>query len=299
MPAAVDPRFAKPDCLFYVIGAQKSGTSWLHDYFLGHPGIHVTAWKEADYWNTVRPPFDVNTRLPGALAEQEKVPRLLRPLLPPLIKRRHANQRAVRDVARGADTGAHTGYADLLFEHYKGQPALGEVNPQYARLGAETFAEMAAMASNVRFVLIMRDPVSRVLSRLRQTAERAGRDPVQMLTEAVTEGAESDLVLRSRYDLVLDALNQAVAPEQVACFFYETLFQQSELDRLTDFLGAASRKGWTGRKVFASKGASFDVPPQVDRDLMALLAPTYAAIRARFGDRVPAKWRSTSGLVDA
>jgi hypothetical protein len=289
--ATLDPRFAKPACLFYVIGAQKAGTSWLHDYFLGHPQVHVTAWKEADYWNTVRPPHDVNTRLSGALAAQEKVPRLLRPFLPPLVKRRNADQRMAVDVARGADTGAHDGYADLMFQHYRGQPALGEVNPQYARLGAETFAEMAGMGRNVRFVFVMRDPVSRIRSRLRQTAARSGRDPGEVLAEAVAAGPAHDLIARSRYETVLAALDSAVPPGQVACFFYETLFEQAELDRLTGFLGVRPRKGWTGRKVFASKGAPFEVPPAVEQHLAALLAPTYSALRARFGDKVPAKWR--------
>lgn len=292
---SLDPRFAKPACLFFVIGAQKAGTSWLHDYFLCHAQVHVTAWKEVDYWNTVRAPHDVNTRLASVLADQEKVPSLLRPFLPPLVKRRYADQQMVTHIARGAETGAHDGYADVLFQHYRGQPALGEVNPQYARLGAETFAEMAGMARNVRFVFVMRDPVSRIMSRLRQTADRAGRDPVEMLAEAVANGPDADLIARSRYETVLAALDAAVPAEQVACFFYETLFSQSELDRLTGFLGVASRKGWTGRKVFASKGAPFEVPEALERDLATLLAPTYAAVRARFGAQVPEVWRGVDG----
>lgn len=286
-----DPRFATPDCLFYVIGAQKAGTSWLHDYFLTHPQISVTAWKEADYWNTVRSPFDVNTRLSGALADQDRTPKMLRPLLPPMVKRRNATQQMAQHIARGSDTGFHDGYADLLFQHYKGEPALGEVNPQYARLTAETFAEMAGLARNVRFVFVMRDPVARILSRLRQTAQKQGRDPLDVLTEAVDQGLSADLIRRSRYDLVLAELEAAVDLDQIACFFYETLFDQTELDRLTGFLGAKPRKGWTGRKVFASKGAAFEVPPALERGLMELLAPTYGMVRARFGAAVPTGWR--------
>lgn len=294
-PAAeLDPRFSRPDCLFYVIGAQKSGTSWLHDYFLGHPDIHVTAWKEADYWNTVRPPFDVNTRLEGALAEQDRLSPLARLFLPPLIRRRHANQRRVAAIARGADTGVHDGYADLLFDHYRGQTAVGEVNPQYARLGPETFAEMARMAETVRFVFVMRDPLSRILSRLRQTVVRSGGDPVAVLEQALAEGEASDLIARSRYDRVIAALEGAVPRANLAYFFYETLFEQAELDRLTGFLGARPRKGWTGRKVFASKGAPFDLPKTLEAALLDRLSPTYDMVRARFGDAVPAKWREVA-----
>lgn len=290
-----DPRFSKPGCLFYVIGAQKSGTSWLHDYFLGHPQVSVTAWKEADYWNTIRPPFDVNTRLDGALEAQAKVPALLRPFLPPLVKRRNACQQMAKSVTRGAETGLHDGYADLLFQHYRGEPAVGEVNPQYARLTSETFAEMAGLAETVRFVFVMRDPVSRILSRLRQTAARSGKDAITLLSDAVAEGGENDLIRRSRYDLVLTELRKAVPAQNIACFFYESLFDQAELARLTGFLGASRRKGWTGRKVFASKGAEFEVPAALDRQLMALLAPTYAAVHAEFGDLVPDKWRRAGG----
>ena len=56
---APDPRLRRPACLFYGIGAQKAGTTWVHDYLSGHPQVKVPAlFKEQQYWNHVRPPFD-------------------------------------------------------------------------------------------------------------------------------------------------------------------------------------------------------------------------------------------------
>mgnify|MGYP001814643827 CR=1 FL=1 len=39
--APVDPRFDDVGCLFFVIGAQKAGTTWLSRYFLEHPHVSV------------------------------------------------------------------------------------------------------------------------------------------------------------------------------------------------------------------------------------------------------------------
>lgn len=56
MSDPVDPRFTAAPCIFFVIGAQKSGTTWLHEYFVRHRDVAVPAWKETNYWNRVEAP---------------------------------------------------------------------------------------------------------------------------------------------------------------------------------------------------------------------------------------------------
>jgi hypothetical protein len=191
----------------------------------------------------------------------------------------------------------HRAYADAMFQAYRGQPVAGEITPAYSLLSAGDFADMAALGRDVRFFFIMRDPYARMISgvrhRLRKqhgrdgvTAERAIAD----LEEALADPGDGRM-LRSRYDRTIRELEAAVLPERIAYFFFERLFQQSELDRLTAFLGVGSRPGRFHRKVNVGAGGDIAIPPALEARAMEALAPVYDFVRGRFGDAVPEKWR--------
>jgi hypothetical protein len=73
--------------------------------------------------------------------------------------------------------------------------------------------------------------------------------------------------------------------------FYETLFDQRQIDRLTDFLGVARHPAPTERRVL--KGRKTGTRPAADRvaALRDALAPAYDFVAARFGSDVPGSWR--------
>jgi hypothetical protein len=299
-PASLDPRFARPRTLFFCIGAQKAGTSWLDRYLRDHPEICLPVQKELHYWTTVRQP-GASHWWPRVTFELEKMERrgfVERLFRGPERRRRDRSWRLADAMYRDTAPG-HWAYADTLFQVWRGQPVVGEITPDYAYLRAEVFAEMAALHPDVRFVYILRDPIDRLVSALKMSMRRAVRTDApriaarsfeDRLESAASDPEERNLEL-SRYDRTIRRLESVVAPERIGYFFYETIFAQPEVDRLADFLGVARRPGNFDKRVHAARGDEGALTPVMEARLAAVLAPTYAFVRARFGDRVPPQWR--------
>lgn len=288
---APDPRFRDPDCLFYGLGAQKAGTTWLHDYLSGHPQVKVPPlFKEQQYWNHVRPPFDAH------ILPDRPIPRaweVAKTRLWPLLKRDAATaQWAARQRAVARPRPDHRDHATALLAGWRGERAVGEITPGYARLTLAGFAEMAALSDNTRFFFVMRDPVGRALSAARMMARLpgAGQNAAAHLARAL-DGSDPAILDFSDYARTIRALEAAVPRAQIAYFFYETLFDQSEVDRLCAHLGVASHPAETGKVVFSFAGEGEDLPKDMIDATCARLAPVYAFLRGRADLSLPDSWR--------
>lgn len=301
-PAAPDPRFAGPEVLFFGVGAQRCGTTWIDRFLRAHPEAHLPARKELHYWDSLRSPLPEHrarrqeAERRRAEAEAGRLARMgpLRRWLEP------AESRARREVgALGAamlDRAApdHGAYAEALFHGWSGQRVAGEITPGYALLGADTFAEMAALAPDVRFFFVMRDPVERLLSGLRrELRKRHGTAATPaLLAERLAEAlaTEEDVNLaKSRYDRTLAALEAGVGAGRVATFFYETLFSQAEADRLAAHLSLPLRPAPLEARPNAARDAAGAVPEALRAEALARLAPVYDMVAQRFG-ALPPGW---------
>ena len=287
---APDPRFAAPRCLFWGIGAQKAGTTWLHDYLSSHPDVRVPrVFKEQQYWNHVRAPHDAHILPRGRAARLAEEVRTH--LLPRLKRDGATGEWAARQRAVARPRADHRDHATALFAHWQGEAAVGEITPGYARLGPGTFAEMAALSPRARFFFVMRDPVSRALSAARMAAKLTGGGPGDAIARALA-GEDTTLLEFSDYARTLHALEAAGVMGRTAVFFYETLFRQPQIDRLCAHLGVSPHPADTDRVVFSfAREAAPDDAPALEAELRRRLAPVYTAVRARFGDDVPEAWR--------
>lgn len=296
---ALDPRFAKPRTLFFGIGAQKSATSWLDKHLRTHPEVCMPVRKEQHYWTT-RAPGAADKRM--AWIEERLRKASGRSLWKSLTRTRRGRDRdeawkRMLTMLRH-DSDGHKAYADVLFQSYRGQPLVGEITPEYALLPAEGFREMSALGRDVRFIMIMRDPLDRLRSGSRQNLrKRSGADAVTpeglaaRMAEAVADPNDPGM-LRSRYDMTIRALDAAVPADKVFYFFYETMFRQAEMDRLADFLGIARRPAPVDKAVHVSSYSRMGFPPEVEAQALEALAPTYAFVRERFGELTPEKWQN-------
>lgn len=302
---AFDPRFRSVDCVFFVIGAQKAGTTWLSRYFLKHPAVAVPYWKENNYWNMVQ-----GASGPGRMLEAQRKRRetdgFLRKAAAQLPFTRHAkHQRAITLALKAADTAGapHSAYADLILENVNEQTkAAGELCPQYALLTSDTYREMSQLSDNTRFIYMMRDPVSRSISGARHALRKGGdSDPatpeaLSNILKTSAKRAGAGKMTHSNYDQTIERLEAAVRPENILYVFFERLFDQAELKRICDFVGAPFVAGDIARK---RNHAGEDAIPASTEDRVALaraLAPTYAYLRQRFGADLPGKWQESAAL---
>jgi len=298
----MDERFCRPRRLVFGIGAQKSATSWLAAYLSWHPEVHMSPRKELHYWSVVRGSHYHRTKLnddrdrdraraglDGSLLE------LLRNRLDDLTGRRRSSKHAIYGRLYDQPTAPHANYADALFFDYKGEPVAGEFTPAYATLSTESYCEMASLAPDVRFLFVMRDPVARLVSGVRHLlrGEVGSKDVTpELVRERIVEclaDAEHSALVRSRYDRTISRLEAAVGADKVFYLFYETMFRQSEMDRLCDFLEIARAPARLDRRVNAGSDSATAVDDELWRAMRANLAPVYDFVRQRFGS-LPVAW---------
>jgi hypothetical protein len=292
-----DPRFSLPRVIFFGVGAQKCGSTWLHDYLAGHPEIRVPrVTKELHYWNRRsgegvhwHPDTGLSKRLSAMMRRAG-----MRLLKGPEGRARAAEWAAWERCVARADP-RHGDYADVLLGK-DGAPGrvAGEITPAYALLGAGTLSEMARLAADVRFIYQMRDPVDRAVSAARMNISGSGATLTTETLEAALRRSldgDPDLVLaRSRYDETLAKLEGAVGAEKLGVFFYETFFDEAEIRRLTAFLDVAFLPPDTGKRVNLGMGGGMEISDDLRAALRDRLSATYEDIERRFGARVPDAW---------
>ncbi|SFD05601.1 sulfotransferase [Tropicimonas isoalkanivorans] len=289
-----DPRFGRPRTLIFGVGAAKCGTSWLNALLRSHPEIHVAHQRELHYWDVVRPPFNDKPKN-HARAHLDTLERL------PLWRRlaRAPALRYYRAAARMRETPdmRHSNYADVLFSRYSDAPIVGEVTPAYALLGAGTYAEMASLNEDCRFIFLMRDPVDRLHSGIRHDLRKSD-DGAPITEERVLAELKARLAVRDEaamarayYVRTLENLEAAVSQEKIHYEFFEHLFRTESIERLFGFLGVDPVETDASRK--RNQGISTGAPiSEAFRELaVEELDHVYRFVRDRFGDRVPERWR--------
>lgn len=263
------------------IGAQKAGTSWLASYLGDHPEVFMPAIKEIHFWNgrNAKPGKGPEARLRRLLAKFEKGG-----------ERSEGRQRIRRDMLRerlamGADVSS---YMDFFGKWSKGLPVWCDITPAYAILDRGDFAQMAAVAGDVRFIFVMRNPADRYWSQLRFARRNVPNlDPFAQFRARLDHPAYR---LRSDYRRTLAELFAAVDASRVHLAFFERLFTQVEVERLCDFLGVARCPA-----DFTPVGqtASREV---MSADMRALAVRHFAGVyrfaEGHFAGDIPESWRN-------
>lgn len=283
------------------VGATKAGTTWLWDHLSGHPDCHVRAIKELHYFDTLEN---------GAFARQIKVQTAFAERLAlraasglgdaARVEQRRADVAEWLEVLRRKveDVPAYLAY--LAGGARSSQRLVADVTPAYASLPEARLRQMAGMAADVRFLYLLRDPVSRFWSHVRMIAERAVRTAAEVpaaaraLLDDILDGRPSAALDRGDYAGALTRLNAAVAPGRLLVMFHEDLMTARGYSRLCAFLGIAEGRPDFGRRVFAS--APIEMTDAQRARLGAFLAPQYAHVGRHFA-ALPEAWRRNMNEV--
>ncbi len=304
----VDPRFASAPTLFFVIGAQKSGTSWLYAYMRQHARICVPYWKELNYWARIEGIFsdDVMLRTARRMRAKDSIPFRIKRRFGFVDKRTQADDLGYRHAVATArkPRAPHKAYADAIFAAYTPEcGAFGEVCPQYALLSAETFREMSRLGPNVRFVFVMRDPVARFISSVRHDIRHSSGEE-GITQENLSAGALEALKdhqgwsqRMTRYQDTIAQLETYVSKDQISYCFYEDLFDQDQIDRLCAFLGVASWPADVDRKIHLGARPEVTLPQAQQTTIAQHFRDVYAVMAQKFGNDLPAAWRASRALI--
>lgn len=284
----VDHRFSKPEVLFFGVGAQKAGTSWLHVFLNSHPEVCVPAGKEMHYWTRVE-------------HGNEYMLNYYRDLL---AKRRESGAGNIRKIENRirfleVEDSTHSKYADVLFHRYNGQKVVGEITPDYSNLSRKAFSFLSQLNKDTRFLFLMRDPIERLHSAIRKSLRNAaGGDRSAEISEKQILAelhriakTNSAAIKRSRYDRTIIELEAAVAREKIGYFFYEDIFTDKNVDGICDFLSISRMDGDFKTQVNPGNPRTREMDPEFRDVSLKLIGEVYGNLAERFGDKLPAAWR--------
>ena len=143
---------------FIVIGAQRSGTTWLHRVLSQHDKLWVTPAKELHY-------FDKQSITLGALNKYERH-----------RARFWSWQRAAIDprwFCRYWFLPRSDDWYGKLFRRARAMGKItGEITPAYAALSDQKWDEIHSLFPDVRLIFLMRDPIARTWSALRNNMKK-------------------------------------------------------------------------------------------------------------------------------
>lgn len=258
---------------FLCVGAQRSGTSWLSRNLRSHPGIWIPPCKEVHY-------FTRSTRYhsPSHLECRHCVEKFFGRSQSAQTWRwlffgharswlaraeRAEKLRRIRWIAEYFFGTVDDDWYFRLFRDGTGK-IRGELTPDYALLEADDVARIAGILPNLRVILLMRDPVDRVLSQLRYHMDGRAIPDLGGATdpELVNFATASGQILRGNYPRVLAIWQQFFPADQIHLVFYEDIcrFPADVLAGIFRFLGVEPSLAAAGEQVSDRANASTSHP---------------------------------------
>lgn len=294
--------------IFYGIGAAKSGTSWLHDYYMSHPECHIRSLKEL-FWFCRKPGAD------DAHARDFRA-HLVRAVQMPVVAdgpggeadcaiKRARQARALLEWfdyldRPGATDADYLAYVTLRMDRKPNAWLCADITPKYALLDTAGFEKMARLAKKPRFVFLMRDPVERLWSHCRMLSKvaekRQGRVVApEFYAKSFLEGDlknAGEVGVYSDYSGTLTRLKAAVSAENIYTGFYETLTEDASVQELNSFLGLSHVAPKAGRRVNTGRGGELE--EQLRVALSRKLAPQYDFVADLTAGDLPAIWQENA-----
>lgn len=279
---------ALPD--FLVIGAQKAGTTWLHEHLSRHPQVWLPPVKELHYFDRSRNPLILD-----ALRQRQQRAMLRRWLGPAAADAlRHPSHAAWH--ARFFLSPRSDDWYKRCFSPGDGQ-ICGEITPAYARLDDDGVERAARLLPQARIIYILRHPVERMWSQAAMYFSRYGHKGLARASED-----EIDIFLNwdlaqanNRYDAAISRWLRHFPQSQFHVAFYDQLRESphSFLSGICDFLGLETPPDTADLRPRIHAGNSAPMPAAVKARLAKDYAGEIAAIHARLDHTYTQRWHDS------
>lgn len=223
--------------VLFCVGATKAGTGWLYQYLAAHPECHFRSIKELHYFSAL-----ANGTVDRELTKHQDRQAVLSKKVASATGHKMVDH-MIRlqdraewiEVLKNGENTQH--YLSYLNGGSNGEKIVGDITPAYALLPELQLRRMAAIAPEVRFLYVLRDPVERIWSHIRMiasrrepsgevTMERAGR-----ILRRTMRGDESQIATRSDYRGNITRLKRAVG-HRLKLVFFEDLFSGQGVEEI-------------------------------------------------------------------
>ena len=266
------------------VGAQKAGTTWLHEYLESLPEVDLGFMKEYHV-------FDQNYVRDTTPAIKKRFENYLDSFFgSDLLSLRHKFRRNHKH---------YFSYFRKLVDSSDQVFITGDITPSYAALPVKVLqyikSSLEKNGFRVRVVFLMRDPVARCISANRMySSPRLLDSPGDAALEAellAKKYQQTRFQIRTRYDNTIGNLEQVFTPDELYLGFYEELFSDKAISEICSFLELPFRPGKYEQVVHGSLVKS-ELPETVKAQVRSYYSEVYDFVLNRFGhDRVKKLWK--------
>lgn len=275
--------------LFLCVGAQKSGTTWLHSVLKNHPDIFFPHVKEVHYFDTI-----YNGSILLSARKVERIKKIIE-------NNKFALEKYFTDLSQGlpVDSGIKNllspvndqWYLDLFRKNKKKYAA--DFSPEYALLPSEGFKCVKKLSENRKIIFLMRDPVSRSKSAIQYFFQMKGDNDNISEEEIWNVVNKGFAVNMSKYQNTIKILKEEFSDNELLFMFFENIMEnkQKAINKICDFLEIEHKTvnlNELEEKVNESK--KIDFPKNLDDFLLENLVDTYKFVSSEFCE-IPSKWR--------
>lgn len=287
---------------FIVIGAQRSGSSWLYRMLRQHPKLWLPPMKELFFFCTLWEGARHNGRYP------ERRKRLNRQSLVILQEIVHLRKRRVRHLYPSCDVQFVFRYLlkdkslndyQSLFAPAKSRGLVcGEVTPTYSVLDEASIQTIRSLNPNVKAILTLRDPVERTWSQAMKNLCRGKSVKASDISvEAYLEYLNQPLVLQlSDYSTMIKRWRQGLASGNLLISFYDEIESDpvAFLGTILKFIGVDDSEvsrfhGVKSVVNAAAKPLGSKIPERVKEHLVSRYEPLMKEMAHEFGS-IPSQW---------
>lgn len=272
--------------LLYVVGAQKSGTTWLWNYLKGHKQVFVSEQKELQYFNCKYYPEIFKSINDGYNKHLELQ------LQNPHHKKKYKMSSAYRN---GFDTLKYRKksfrneayYLKYFKKHVSNEKCFVDVTPPYSALDADIYKKMIKLHPETKFIFIMRNPLDRFCSGIKHSYK------ITDINDELIDNCINDInfKVRSNYKSTIENLEKAMGKEKLLYLFYEDLFCDETIKEICNFLGIEFKNG--DYQIRYRQTYEFDFSQNMLKQIFNSQKDVYEFIFEKFGEKTPSNWRNT------
>ncbi|MEP1930134.1 MAG: sulfotransferase, partial [Roseibium sp.] len=200
---------------FLGIGAQKAGTTWLHNMLSQNNAIWLPPIKELHYFDEIE--ADPNPKKPSPHARRAAKKAILRHI-------RHAGKELhvpyIHYLSKlGTMPKSNQWYYEAFNWPLSEGKLCGELTPAYCSLSLDSIRTMRAELGLIKLIFLMRDPVSRAKSQMRMWIERQKRSTMD-LSDWDHFLEYPTLLARSNYQHTIQSYEAVFGPENILYLAY-------------------------------------------------------------------------------
>lgn len=272
---------------FICIGAQKAGTTWLHENLAQHSGIWLPPVKELHVLDHAPP--TLFKRLFSKVGYHRRARAHLRQVL-----FRHSSDTEARSLAWHLALGRrdHAWYEQLF--GYAGGRLSGEICPGYARIEESTISRISERYPKLKIIYLLRDPLDRAWSSVAMHFRKGGGSLVTQKQhhDILRELWRPKSLAHCTYRRNIEAWSRHFPENQMYFGFFDRIKEEPEtyLREILNFIGAKADFSPLNVSKPINQGRGEEIELAVARDIATLLLPEAEYLQHRFGNPYTERW---------